>query len=301
MRLVALLPVRNEEYCLGLTLRALLMWVDAVVVLLHACTDDSADIVEAVIREHDKGRVIVLQMSGDWLEMEHRQYMLHKAREAGATHIVTLDADELLCGALIKWTAHEDCAKTQPIRTVVETVSQSSILQLPGYNLRNGTAQYHSSGIWGRRWFSCAFQDDARLRWAGDRFHHREPMGPHLNPYRPIAQGEGGVMHLWGASERRLKARHAYYKLTERLRWPDKPMREIDQVYSWAIHGRPDARDTPATWTYADVPAAWWEPYAHLMKYLHLDAEPWQEAEVRRLIDQHGKERFAGLDLFGVV
>ena len=107
-------------------------------------------------------------------------------------------------------------------------------------------------------------------------------------------------MHLWGASERRLRAKSALYKLTERLRWPDKPVQEIDTMYSWAIHGRPQCNDTPALWQFRDTPKEWWEPYAHLMKHLHLDADPWQEAECQRLLKEHdgiGK----GLDLFGVV
>jgi hypothetical protein len=37
------------------------------------------------------------------------------------------------------------------------------------------------------------------------------------------------------------------------------------------------------------------------MQHLHLDAEPWQEAECRKLIEQHGRAKFAGMDLFGVV
>src|SRR4051812_45523687 len=115
----------------------------------------------------------------------------------------------------------------------------SVILQLPGYNLRHGTAFYHANGVWGNRWFSTAFQDDPRLGWAGDRFHHREPMGVKLQPYRPIQQGDGGVMHLWGASERRLTAKHALYKLSERLRWPEKPIAEIDRMYSLALKGDP--------------------------------------------------------------
>jgi hypothetical protein len=36
------------------------------------------------------------------------------------------------------------------------------------------------------------------------------------------------------------------------------------------------------------------------MKYLDVDAEPWQEAEVRRLVAEYGREKFTGLDLFGV-
>ena len=49
------------------------------------------------------------------------------------------------------------------------------------------------------------------------------------------------------------------------------------------------------------APADWWAGYEHLMQYLDVDAEPWQEAEVRWLIKEHGPAKFAGLDLFGVV
>jgi hypothetical protein len=143
-----------------------------------------------------------------------------------------------------------------------------------------------------------AFKDSPGLHWAGDTFHRREPQGNRLQSFCPIAQGEGGVMHLWGASERRLLAKHALYKCVERLRWPEKSVRDIDFQYSQCVKG--GLRENPRDWTFADVPESWWKPYEHLMKYLDVDAEPWQEAEVRRLVAEHGRETFAGLDLFGV-
>jgi hypothetical protein len=50
------------------------------------------------------------------------------------------------------------------------------------------------------------------------------------------------------------------------------------------------------------VPESWWAPYENLMQYLDLseDTEPWQQTEVKRLIAEHGREKFVGLDLFGV-
>jgi hypothetical protein len=44
----------------------------------------------------------------------------------------------------------------------------------------------------------------------------------------------------------------------------------------------------------------WWKGYEHLMRHFHPSSEPWQEAEVLRLLAEHGVEKFAGLDLFGV-
>ena len=99
-------------------------------------------------------------------------------------------------------------------------------------------------------------------------------------------------MHLQFADWRRLVAKHALYKVTERLRWPDKPIAEIDRMYSQALDEREIA--------FAPAPAEWWAPYQPWLKYLNCDREPWQEAEVRRLLNLHGPQKFAGLNLHGV-
>lgn len=296
MKLVGLMPVRNEAWVLGLSARVALMWCDALVIMNHASTDGTSEILCDLVQDNDyRDRLTILNIGGPWDEMEHRQYMLAQARMNRATHIALVDADEILTGNLLQ--------SEIPDWWKLQTAAQDyRLMQLPGYNLRGGIGQYHANGIWGKRWFSLAFKDCPELHWSGDRFHHREPMGKTLANYRPIAQGQGGVMHLWGASERRLKAKHALFAMTERLRWPEKSIAEINRMYGWAIHGEPGhpSFGTPETWTYNQVPESWWAPYAHLMKYLDVDAEPWQEDEVRKLVVEHGKEAFQCLDLFGL-
>jgi len=292
MKLIACMSVRNEDWVLGLSLRVALMWCDEVVVFLHACTDASEDIAQAVREEVGEDRVhLSVYAEPQWDEMQHRQWMLDYARHHRATHIAIIDADEILTGNLIQQMPYLVRASGE----IPQHSQPATILQLPLYNLRGGIDRYHSNAVWGNRIVSVAFADDPRLRWAGDTFHQREPQGMTLTPYRPIQQGQGGVMHMWGASERRLIAKHAHYKITERLRWPEKDVRKIDDLYSLAIKPR-------EPWTFAQVPIEWWAPYMELAnKHLHLDAELWQEAECRRLVAEHGREKFAGLDLFGVV
>jgi hypothetical protein len=97
-------------------------------------------------------------------------------------------------------------------------------------------------------------------------------------------------MHLWGVTEERLIARHRLYRITERLRWPSKPVAEIERTYSFATdHGDP--------WRFNRTPDAWWAPYRERgwMQYLDLEREPWQNAEADRLIAEHGVELFKGL------
>lgn len=279
MHLVALLPCRNEDYIIGLSLRALLAWVDQVVVLLHASTDRSAEIVEAIASEYP-GRVTILtEDDPTWNEMPQRHRMLQTARDSGATHIVTLDADEVLTANLVP-----------RIRPLIEQLPRQALLNLPGYNLRSGMDRYHANGIWANRWFSSAFVDHPQLNWSGDQFHHRAPMGLRQQHCFPILQGQGGVLHFWGASERRLRAKHRLYVLTERIRWPEH------SVAQYSLWEKPGPGEVP--WTFAQVPPSWLE-FGSLLEYVQLDAEPWQERYCQRLIEERGIEMFAGLNLFG--
>lgn len=292
MKLIATIPCRNEAWCIGLSARVALLWCDEIVVLDHCSTDRSASIILDVANEPEhKGRVhLIAEADPKWDEMQHRQRMLEYARHKGATHIAIVDADEVLTANTVREAGIR--AFPQP----------GVILQLPGYNLRGGLNRYHSNGIWGNRFFSTVFEDWPRAHWGGDTFHQREPRGGTLQVHRPIAHGQGGILHLWAASERRLIAKHALYKCNERLRWPQKPVTAIEKMYNWAIKGDPTvpAYGTPATWKYAETTEAWLAPYKNLLQYLDIHAVPWQERETIRLVGLHGREAFRGLDLFGV-
>ena len=233
--------------------------------------------------------------------MQHRQMMLNWARvhgsDHGATHIALIDADEILTGNLLG-----------NIREHVAGLNTGQMLTLPLYNLRGGLNRYHANGIWGQRTVSVAFKDVNTAAWKGDKQHHREPDGVQWQRRSFVNQGDGGIVHLWGASERRLIAKHALYKVNEVLKPVEKrdykTIEEIDRAFSWAIKGDPQSQryGTPETWTYADVPRSWWDT-PHLANFDQLPAlrgEAWQESEVRRIVAQHGRERFAGLDLFGI-
>jgi len=114
------------------------------------------------------------------------------------------------------------------------------------------------------------------------------------------ALGGGGILHLWGASERRLRAKHAWYKVTERRRWPNKPVAVIERMYNaWndpSVHPH-----FAQVWEFAEAPANWWAGAEELVRrYLRLEGVPWQEHAVREMVEAAPAE-FAGLDLFGLM
>jgi hypothetical protein len=287
MKLTALMLCRNSDWCLGMSLRAALMWCDSVVVLAHACTDHTMDILMQV--GEDSRRVVVLEEdSSVWEEMRFRQKMLDYARRLErATHIALIDDDEILTGNLLP-----------TIRGHVESAPPGSILQLPWLCLRDGIGHVMTTGLWGGANVSTAFQDEPAFHWAargGYDFHHRHPMGRDFTPYSVNAfQRHGGLMHLQFSSRRRLIAKQALYQCTEVLRWPGRmPVSQIAEMYGRTVQEADRAAVEP-------VPRSWWAPYEHLIQHLHVDAEPWQEAELRRVLKTEWIGQFAGLNFFGL-
>lgn len=317
MKIVAIMPVRNEAWVLGLSARAVLMWADELIILDHASTDDSQRIAADVRAEYPDRVQIHWEADPVWREMQHRQKLLTLARGRGASHIAIVDADEVLSGNLLPkdYDSIDSMRKAMPfgpdigtnIRWAFGNTPRGAVLQIPWLCLRGSINCVHTSGPWadGQN-VSMGFVDSPELHWTsegrgGYDFHHRHPMGRPCVPYRPQAKRNAGLMHLQFVSSRRLRAKQALYKATEVLRWPDRePVDTVDQRYNLAVYG------THSPYVYRDCSTgeadpAWWTPYAHLMEHFHPDAEPWQEVELRRLVAEHGRQRFAGLDLFGVV
>ncbi len=295
MKIVAIMPARNEYWILGLSARALLKWVDELVILDHCSTDGSRDLESDISQEQGKKTVWrLLEDEPVWHEMAHRQRMLEFARARGATHIVTIDADEVLSGNLLMYA-----------RDIVADIPPGMVLQLPWITCRGSIYAHHRTGLWAEQYASAAFVDDPRYHWqqrSGYDFHQRAPMGRPEVPFKPISHAGGGILHLQYSSRRRLLAKQALYKMTEVIRWPGRdPLGVINARYNWSVYGQQDTPISTPRFDLATVPDEWWAGYEDLMQHLHVDAEPWQEAECKRLLGVYGTGKFAGLDLFGVV
>jgi len=239
----------------------------------------------------------------EWAEMAQRQFLLDAARADGATHIAMIDADEVLTGNLLP-----------TIRETIASGMPGVVLQLPWLALPRRTDHYLTSGVWGPgQQVSMAFKDTPAAHWAlhaGRDFHHRNPMGVGRSFRTPMKPADGGLMHLQFLSERRLRAKQALYLATEVLRWPAPCVLEgvycqtheqLAERLNW-MYGRAVYESDPEKYSSAATPISWWESYSGLMQYLDLseNAQTWQELELKRLIAEHGAQKFAGIDFFGV-
>lgn len=279
--------VREESWILGFSARVALSYCDSLVLYLHACTDGSLNIARKLHASYPGRVVVATNDSEKWDEMAQRQEALRIARDHGATHAAIVDSDEVASAQL-----------ATAAREMAEKLAPGQIISQAAVNLRNGW-NYHANGLWANRRFDWIFRDAPHLCWKGDKFHSRAP--DNSRSVMPYPSNHTPILHLWGYEERRLIAKHSLYKLTERLRFPARPVKSIEHEYSLAIKGSHEIGwGNPATWTYAAVPDKWLAGYQCMIEDHLVQGEiPWQEAEVKRLLELHGRSKFDGLDLFG--
>lgn len=287
MKIVGIMPARNEDWIIGMTLRALLMWVDAVVVLLHACTDNTESIVKEVSGEHPGKVKMVYDSDPKWEEMYHRQGLLEEARELDCTHVAYVDADEMLSGNLLPI-----------IRKETEKLSPARYLELFWACMWKSRYRYPlgKGSIWGRSYVTTITADDGNISWKptsdGYHFHHRNPYDS--NRGIRIDASQGALMHFQHVNWDRLRAKQALYKMIEATQYPNHEGRQsMDAKYSRAL--------SEEGCVFEVAPDSWWEPYEHLAPFFHPTKEPWQKRECGRLWNAHSPRTFIGLDLFGVV
>lgn len=301
MKIVGMMLTRNEDWVLGLSLRAALLYCDEIVIVDHNSTDQTQAIIDQVAREHP-GRInLTVNKVSWWDEMDVRDAMLRRAREMGGTHLVIVDADEVLTGNLLP-----------SARGLIEASPPGECLALPM------VATYHSmyvrriDWVWGidSRLTWC-FKDAPQLTWkpAGDGYQHHQRV-PYGAPQRPelivAGMNAGGVFHLQYITKRRLEEKAAYYKMMEVVRWPSRMSPAgLNQKYDWTLRTGLTGERTDTKIQTEPIPAEWWQAYAERGwlddSHFRPMAESWQASEARRFYAHYGPEKFAGLELHGVV
>jgi len=288
MKLVGLMAARNEQWIIGPSLSAALQFVDEIVVLDHASTDETPGIVGALSEAHP-GRVQRIEWKGrHYNESAIRQALLEAGRARGGTHFFLIDADEMLTANLL-----------ESARSEINSLAPGEGLELMWLAMWGSPGCYRDDdSVWSNNTKLFAFADGPGVEHTaledGYDIHLQAPRGL-AKPYRrPMAdQREGGVMHLQFANRRRLIAKHAWYKMAELVRFPGRQsVGEVDRVYSQALN-EVGLRTTP-------VDPSWWSAYGDARASLRLDDEPWHEREVLRMWQEHGAGAFDGLELWGL-
>ena len=290
MKIIALLPFKNEEWILPTFLSNVLPIVDEIISLDDSSTDNSKKIME------DAGaKVYPLTRNNDMeygASITPRQKLLELGRESGGTHFVMLDADETFTTNF-----------TKVARGLMEQMSPGDELWMQWLALWESWDHYrHDGTVWSNNFKDFIFCDDGVSQHAynGRSLHSigRTPGENHR--HLRIPNEIGGVLHYQFSNMNLFHLKQTWYRMIEHVKYGPGNEGEINGTYSITLLNENVGM--------AKCPDHWLENIPLPENKNNFDPE-WNEENLVRpdyldemlsMMDKHGAEYFKNLNIWHV-
>ena len=277
MKVIALLPVRNESWVLRHSLACLSGFCDVVLVGDQASTDRSRDI----CREFPN--VVLLESATAQICEQARWRLWDAARDFDGDNLIwCTDADEVVSPGLARAFLERDRDRLTP----------GTVVECRYYHAWNSAGEYRTTaGAYAPHWKPVAVVDDRRMDYSRARalplHEERVPVTP---ASRRIQADEVPVIHLQWLLPRRTQVRQAWYRGREWMQ-QERSAAAINDTYSRTL---PSARVVTAP-----IPARWVEDVTVPDPAADRNA-PWQEAELLEWFAELGPAYFEPLEIWHV-
>ena len=281
MKIIALMPVRNEAWVLDASLAAASAFADVIIVSDQRSTDGSQEI----CRRFPKVVLLDAPAGVDQLPQRARWRLLDAARNFDGHNLLwCADADELTPPDLARRFFSERAGELAPGRVV----------ECRFYNLWKSETRFRQDlSYYGPIWKPMAFVDDRIADFPRDpgRRPLHEPRMAIEEDAAAIKTTDVPVLHLQFAVWNRNQVKQAWYRCIELLSARRSAV-DINAAYEvtlpeWYVHTEP-------------VPTPWLRELK-LPDAAAADRSPgWHEAEVLKLFDEHGIEFFEPLEIWHV-
>jgi hypothetical protein len=276
MKLIALLPFKNEEWILPTYLSSVASVVDAIVAFDDGSTDGSRRLIEEA-----GGRVVANRdvVTSNWSDNDagRRAALLRIGRELGGTHFISLDADEALT---------TPCRRN--LREAVSRLRPGERVAMQWVTLWRSPFQYRRDGsVWSDLFKDFAFADRDDLEFMGVA----RTAGPNRDDeWVRLGAAQGAVMHYQFVPWERCQAKQAWYRCSELISAPDRSY-AINRMFAMTL-------DDNSTQT-ENVPAAWIQGLA-IPNGLSALPPAWHLQAIYDWFDEFGVEFFEPLQIWHV-
>jgi hypothetical protein len=282
VKVIALLPVRNEAWVLPHSLAALSAFCDIVIVSDQESTDGSRDICS----QFPKAVLIDRAPSTDRAMAASRRWqLLDAARDyEGHNLLFSIDADEFIAAPMVRaWLTN---ASTR--------LAAGTFFRCGYYQLWNSSSTYRDDqSAYKPQLKLMAFVDDRRVDFtrSPSEAQLHEPRVPE-GPGAQVADAAGvPVLHLQWLRPQYNQIKQAWYRCRELLDGRQTAV-ELNAFYAITLPA-PDAKTSP-------VPRAWLDGLT-FPDFAAVDRQPaWHMAEILEWFDVHGIEFFEPLEIWHV-
>ena len=214
MKVIALLPFRNEEWCLPSYLHNTPKIVDEIIAIDDGSIDNSVKILEdagAKVYSSEK----LIKFNSGWSEGSIRAELLKLGREAGGTHFVCLDADETFTNPLV-----ENFQELLPQLQPGEKMSLQWLALWKSYS-----SYRHDTTVWSNNWKDFVVCDDPSLSYNHNQHMHvgRTPASVsdvNNESWRRLENEHGAVMHFQFSAYNNFQLKQCWLRCSELIQEP---------------------------------------------------------------------------------
>lgn len=276
MKIIALIPFKNEEWILPTFLLSVKQIADEIIALDDNSTDNSVEILE-------KNGVIVKKVPhGEFIPMSYkRQVLLDEGRKRHGTHFIWLDADEAFSANFIK-NAKNIIKELKPGQKL--SMQWVALWKSP-YNYRN------DNSVWSNNYKDFIVCDDLTSNFKEQFLSEARTQG--VNNEQTLVKikpEEGVVLHFQFINWDEFQLKQAWYRCSELINSPENAL-GINNTYSITL-------DDPTAET-VSVPKEWLEGI-NIPENISHDKSSWHLEAILNFFDKYGIEFFEPLQIWHI-
>ncbi len=270
MKIITLVPVKNEAWILPHSLKNYSTFSDHIIVADQSSTDGTQDI----CKQFEKVTLIQNPFTGHTNQI--RWLLLDEARKLpGNNLIIYLDADELLSPACIQ-------EMQEKVREEGTGIKAEWVQLFPTYS------SYRIDGVWEHNYKEFAFLDDRILDY--DRTTITNDHSNRIPTLDKVISVGTPILHLQYLAKSRCEVKQVFYMCTDFMK--GKSARRVNHYYSVAKFG-----DTTKT---AHTPNEWLLDIKLPSLEIFNETDTIKIAAVYDLFKEKGVLFFEGLDIWHV-
>ncbi|RTL06985.1 glycosyltransferase [Candidatus Dependentiae bacterium] len=279
-KIVALVPGHNDGRFLRNCFKILAKYVDAIVYLDDASTDNSVAIAHELEKECNIEQILCKK---NWIRHagQDRNMLLSAGRAIGGTHFLVIDADELPTANFLN-----------ELRRIILNLKPGERLALAWIQLWRSCDQYrYDNSVWTNNYKDIAFCDDGICYYRSKKLCESRTPETLEGKIWFVEGYEYGLLHLQFVNWENLLKKQAWYRCQEHLLHPERSFESINNEYA------PSKDETQINTKPA--PKEWFENYnAFLDLHVVHEKENWREQETMNWFSSYGIRAFMGLDIW---
>lgn len=276
MKIVALLPVKNEAWILPTYLSSLLDVVDHIIALDDNSTDETKKLLT-----HEKVTVLKNNLvSENFVNMgQRRKKLLRAGRAIGGTHFICLDADEAFS---------KNFAKNA--RTLISQLELGQRMTLRWVHFWKNSQQYLNDerSAQGYIWKDFIFCDDGISDFDEKFLSEGRTPGGWGTPLQ-LTESQGVVLHFQFLNGEAMHYKHAWYRCQELIEG-SRGARRINATYVVNYDNDNQLKTAP-------IPPQWVED---LVFPMNTNPIIWHRDQIISDFKKYGVSYFEALDIWGL-